>query len=55
MKPSELEFITIGKILSPWGLKGQLKVEVATDFPQRFAPSSKVHINQQPAVIDSVE
>ena len=55
MKLSELEFITIGRILSPWGSKGQLKVEVATDFPQRFAPSSKVYINQQPTTIDSIE
>ena len=55
MKPPELEFITIGKILSPWGTKGQLKVAVATDFPQRFAPSSKVYIDQRPATIDSVE
>jgi 16S rRNA processing protein RimM len=55
MKPSEPEFITIGTILSPWGVKGKLKVEVATDFPQRFAPSSKVYINQQPMTIDSVE
>jgi len=53
--PSEPEFITIGKILSPWGIKGQLKVEVATDFPQRFAQSSKIYINQQPITIDSVE
>ena len=55
MKSPELEFITIGKILSPWRTKGQLRVEVATDFPQRFAPSSKVYIDQQPATIDSVE
>ena len=55
MKPAELEFVTIGKILAPWGTKGKLKVEVATDFPQRFAPSSKVHINRQPMTIDSTE
>ncbi|MFC2057215.1 ribosome maturation factor RimM [Chloroflexota bacterium] len=55
MKPSELEFIAIGKILSLWGSKGQLKVEVVTDFPQRFAPSSKVYINQRPMTIDSSE
>ena len=55
MKSPELEFITIGKILSPWGTKGQLRVEVATDFPQRFAPSSKVYIDQRPATINSVE
>ncbi len=55
MKPSELEFIIIGTILSPWGVKGQLKVEVVTDFPQRFTSSSKVYINQQLTTIDSVE
>ena len=55
MKPSELEFITIGKILAPSGIKGKLKVEVVTDFPERFTPSSKVYINQQPMTIDSTE
>ncbi len=55
MKASEPEFITIGKILAPWGIEGQLKVEVATDFPQRFTPSSKVYINLQPMTIDSAE
>ncbi len=49
------EFITIGKILAPRGTKGKLKVAVATDFPQRFAPSSKVYINRQPMTIDSTE
>ena len=55
MKPSDLEFITIGRILAPWGIKGGLKVRVITDFPQRFAPSSTVYINQQPVTIDSAE
>ncbi len=55
MKSSEPEFITIGKILAPWDIKGKLKVELATDFPQRFAPSSKVYINRQPMTIDSTE
>ena len=55
MKPSELEFIAIGQILTPWGTKGKLKVEVVTDFPQRFTPSSKVYINRQPMTIDSTE
>lgn len=55
MKSSEPEFITIGKVIAPWGIKGKLKVEVVTDFPQRFAPSSKVYINQQPMTINSTE
>ena len=55
MKSSEPEFITIGQILAPWGIKGKLKVKVVTDFPQRFAPSSTVYINQRPMTIDSAE
>jgi 16S rRNA processing protein RimM len=55
MKSSEPEFITIGKILAPWGTRGRLKVEVTTDFPERFDKSSKVYINRQPVTIDNTE
>jgi len=55
MKLSEPEFITVGQILSPWGREGKLKVEVVTDFPQRFTPSSKIYISRQPMTIDSAE
>jgi 16S rRNA processing protein RimM len=55
MKPSTLEFMTIGRILATWGVKGKLKVRVITDFPQRFTPSSIVYINQLPMTIQSAE
>ena len=55
MKPSELEFITIGQILAPWGVKGKLKVEVVTDFPERFTPQARIYINRQAMTIDSTE
>ena len=55
MKSSDLEFMTIGRILAPWGTKGKLKVKVITDFPQRFALSSTVYINRQHMTIDSTE
>jgi 16S rRNA processing protein RimM len=55
MKPSELQFITIGQILAPWGIEGKLKVEVVTDFPERFTPQSRVYIYRQPATIESTE
>jgi len=55
MKPTELQFITIGRILSPWDFQGQLKVEVITDFPERFSPASTVYINQRPMTIEDVE
>ena len=28
--------ITIGRVLKPWGVKGEVKVEPITDFPERF-------------------
>jgi len=49
---TEPEFITIGTIVSPWGLKGHIKVTVETDFPQRFSSSSRVYIDRQIMVID---
>jgi 16S rRNA processing protein RimM len=55
MKPSELEFIVIGQILAPWGVKGKLKVEVVTDFPERFTPYLRIYVNRQPMTIDSTE
>ena len=55
MSVFEPEYVTIGQILAPWGIKGKIKVEVTTDFPQRFTPSSKVYINQQPTTIESTE
>ena len=55
MKSSDLEFVTIGQVLAPWGIKGKLKVRIVTDFPQRFTPSSRIYINRQPLTIDSTE
>ena len=36
------ERIIVGRVLSPHGIKGQLKVEVLSDFPDRFAPSARL-------------
>ncbi|MFC2066221.1 ribosome maturation factor RimM [Chloroflexota bacterium] len=55
MKSPELEFIIIGKILTPWGVSGKLEVRVETDFPQRFTPNSMIYIDRQPLTIDSSE
>ena len=49
---AEPEYITIGMIVSHWGLQGHVKVTVETDFPQRFSSSSKVYIDNRPVVID---
>jgi len=54
MKQSELQFITVGRILAPWEYHGYLKVEVITDFPERFAAESTVYINKKPVTIEDV-
>ena len=47
------EFLIVGRILAPWGIKGEVKVEVITDFPERFAPRNLVYINSHPFEIES--
>lgn len=36
--------ITIGKAVKPWGLKGEMKIEPMTDFPERFSGLQSVHL-----------
>jgi 16S rRNA processing protein RimM len=38
------DFLIIGKILKPFGVRGELKVEILTDFPERFASLRQVFI-----------
>ena len=55
MKSSDLDFITIGRVLAPWGIRGKLKGEVMTDFPERFAPAATVYINRQQMTVEGAE
>jgi len=48
------EFITIGIILGPWGLKGTFKVHPTTDFSERFNPGERVYLDGHATVIESV-
>lgn len=32
----------MGRVLRPWGLQGDLKVESLSDFPDRFAPGARL-------------
>ena len=33
--------VAVGRITRPWGLHGEFKVELSTDFPDRFQPMAK--------------
>ena len=40
-----MEYILIGKLIKPFGLKGEVKVDIYTDFvKERFAPNSIVYL-----------
>lgn len=39
-----LMLITIGKALKPWGVKGEMKIEPITDFPERFSNLTRVYL-----------
>jgi 16S rRNA processing protein RimM len=47
------QFIAVGRVLAPWGLRGEVKVEVMTDFPDRFSPQEKVYIEGRAVTIES--
>jgi 16S rRNA processing protein RimM len=36
--------ITIGKVVKPFGVKGEMKIEPMTDFPERFKGLHLVHL-----------
>ena len=55
MKPSGLEYITVGQVLAPWGTEGKLKVEVITDFPHRLSPQSSLYVDRQPMTVAETE
>lgn len=48
----EPEFLVIGRILGPWGVKGEVKVQPVTEFPERFAEGQKVYLNGQPLAVE---
>ena len=47
------ESLIVGHILAPWGTKGEVKVQVVTDFPDRFTPGSLVYLDMQPLEIEN--
>ena len=42
------DHVVVGRIRGTRGLRGDLRVEVLTDFPERFAPDSIIYLNNQP-------
>jgi 16S rRNA processing protein RimM len=37
-------YVAVGRVLGPWGLRGELKVDPLTDFPERFALGRSLYV-----------
>ncbi|MGB2827292.1 MAG: ribosome maturation factor RimM [Dehalococcoidales bacterium] len=48
------DYITIGRIIAPWGAKGEVKVQIETEFPQRFSPGELVFVDGKSMTIADV-
>lgn len=46
---SEKRDVVIGKIVAPFGLKGEVKVVPFTDFPERFKERGEVYVGSEAA------
>ncbi len=46
MSGSEPQFLVIGEILKPWGFRGEVKVKLLTDFPQRLTQLKLVYLGK---------
>jgi 16S rRNA processing protein RimM len=39
--------LAIGRIVRPWGVRGEVKVEILTDWPERFALLEYVYLGEE--------
>ena len=37
-------YMAIGRIIAPHGIRGEVKVEMLTDFPERFKPGARAYL-----------
>jgi 16S rRNA processing protein RimM len=45
----EPPFLAIGRVLAPFGLRGEVRIEILTDFPDRFHDLQRIFIGDPPA------
>jgi len=47
------QFIPIARVLAPWGIRGEVKVQSMTDFSDRFTCGETVYLRGLPVKIES--
>jgi len=46
--PAEPRFLIVGQVRAPHGVRGELRVQVLTDFPERFRQGAEIWIGPEP-------
>ncbi len=46
------DHVVIGKVLGPWGIRGDVRVLSLTDFPERFQRGSHLKLNGREVVVE---
>ena len=44
---SEPRYLVVGRIIAPWGVRGEVKVTIETDFPERFERLKRVYLGEK--------
>ena len=55
MEYSRPHYLAVGRVMGPWGVRGKVKVEILTDFPQRFIDMRVAYLQGKPYIIEEVE
>jgi 16S rRNA processing protein RimM len=55
MPREQPRFLLLGRILRPHGVRGELRIEVLTAYPERILPGLIVNIGSDPAADDAPE
>lgn len=45
-------YLVVGKVVAPWGTRGELKVKILTDFPDRFRDLNRVYLGDEPRMLE---
>lgn len=45
-------YLVVGKVVAPWSTRGELKVAILTDFPDRFRDLERVYLSDEPWMLE---
>jgi len=49
-----ISYLAVGQIVAPHGIRGEVKVEILTDFPERYRPGAKLYVGRSTEDPDAV-